>query len=298
MTYAIRNLTMAEVRTAVDWAAAEGWNPGLHDAECFYAADPSGFWGGFKGKDLLATLAAVRYGQGFGFIGLYIVKPGFRGQGLGMAVWNAGMASLKGRKLGLDGVPAQQANYGRSGFVLAHNNIRFAGTADAALAAAPADRAAARDLVPLAGFSEHLVRSYDRPFFPDDRWVFLQHWIRQPGTVALGLLRAGHLGGGDGGLAGGLAGYGVLRPCLSGYKIGPLLADNAEGAERIFRALARQLAPDAALFLDVPATNTAAVALAQRHGMRAAFETARMYTGVAPELPLERLFGITSFELG
>ena len=294
MTYAIRNLTLAEVQTAVDWAAAEGWNPGLQDAACFYAADPTGFWGGFVGEDLVATLAAVKYGEGFGFIGLYIVKPGFRGQGLGMALWNAGMASLKGRKVGLDGVPAQQANYGRSGFVLAHNNIRFAGTVDAALTPAQAELAVDEGIVPLAGLPDQMVLDYDRPFFPDDRQEFLRHWVRQPGAVALGLLR----GGGQDSLAGGLAGYGVLRPCLTGYKIGPLVADTADGAERIFNALSRRVAPGAAVFLDVPAVNSAALALAQRHGMQAAFETARMYTGAAPDLPLQRLFGITSFELG
>ena len=294
MTYAIRNLTLAEVQTAVDWAAAEGWNPGLQDAACFYAADPTGFWGGFVGEDLVATLAAVKYGEGFGFIGLYIVKPGFRGQGLGMALWNAGMASLEGRKVGLDGVPAQQANYGRSGFVLAHNNIRFAGTVATALTPAQAELAVDEGIVPLAGLPDQMVLDYDRPFFPDDRQEFLRHWVRQPGAVALGLLR----GGGQDSLAGGLAGYGVLRPCLTGYKIGPLVADTADGAERIFKALARRVAPGAAVFLDVPAVNTAALALAQRHGMQAAFETARMYTGAAPDLPLQRLFGITSFELG
>ena len=28
---------------AIDLAAAEGWNPGLNDAECFFAADVNGF---------------------------------------------------------------------------------------------------------------------------------------------------------------------------------------------------------------------------------------------------------------
>ncbi|MEI6762530.1 MAG: GNAT family N-acetyltransferase, partial [Betaproteobacteria bacterium] len=118
MTYAIRNLSLAEVHIALDWAAAEDWNPGLQDANCFYAADPSGFWGGFLDGELIATLGAVKYGQTFGFIGLYLVKPGYRGQQYGIALWRAGMASLHGRTVGLDGVPAQQANYGRSGFVL------------------------------------------------------------------------------------------------------------------------------------------------------------------------------------
>ena len=30
---ATRNMTRAEVDELVGWAAAEGWNPGLHDAE-------------------------------------------------------------------------------------------------------------------------------------------------------------------------------------------------------------------------------------------------------------------------
>jgi hypothetical protein len=40
------------------------------------------------------------------------------------------------------------------------------------------------------------------------------------------------------------------------------------------------------------------LALAERHGMVVAFETARMYTGKVPDLPLRRLFGVTTFELG
>jgi hypothetical protein len=286
MAYTTRQLTLAELQTAIDWAAAEGWNPGVQDANCFYAADPSGFWGGFLDGELIATLGAVKYGQTFGFIGLYLVKPGYRGQQYGIALWRAGMASLQGRTVGLDGVPAQQANYGRSGFVLAHNNIRFAGQA-----AGPTVAAADAGVVPLAGVPAGLVWAYDRPFFPEDRRQFLRHWISQPGAHALGILRPG-------GLASGLAGYGVVRPCLSGYKIGPLLADDAVVAQRLYLALVARMPAGAPVFLDVPALNPAALALAQHQGLQPVFETARMYTGVAPRLPLARLFGITSFELG
>ena len=44
--------------------------------------------------------------------------------------------------------------------------------------------------------------------------------------------------------------------------------------------------------------NADAVALAERYGMRSVFETARMYTAAAPACALERVFGMTSFELG
>jgi hypothetical protein len=57
--------------------------------------------------------------------------------------------------------------------------------------------------------------------------------------------------------------------------------------------------PNAApIFLDTPAVNGAAVDLARGHNMTAVFETARMYAGGKPDLPLDRIFGVTSFELG
>ena len=40
----LRRMTEADLALALEWAAAGGWNPGLHDANCFYAADPEGFF--------------------------------------------------------------------------------------------------------------------------------------------------------------------------------------------------------------------------------------------------------------
>ena len=66
----------------------------------------------------------------------------------------------------------------------------------------------------------------------------------------------------------------------------------------LFLLLFNHAEPASAPFLDVPEANAAAVALAQRHGMWPVFETARMYTGDAPAIAMERVFGITTFELG
>ncbi len=89
--YAIRTMTKQDIKTAIDWAAAEGWNPGLHDAESFYAADPSGFLIGEIDGEPVSTLSAVKYGNSFGFMGFYIVKPTYRGKGYGIQLWNAGI---------------------------------------------------------------------------------------------------------------------------------------------------------------------------------------------------------------
>jgi ribosomal protein S18 acetylase RimI-like enzyme len=278
--YTIRAMSRQELDLALDWAAAEGWNPGLHDADCFYEADPNGFLLGLLGNEPVATISMVRYGAGFGFLGFYIVKPEFRGKGYGIQIWEAGLAHLCGRTIGLDGVIAQQENYRKSGFVLAHRNIRYQGAGGGP---APNDSR----IVELSSIPHETLCAYDRQFFPESRSAFLKCWINQPESTALGI-RAG----------GSLAGYGVIRQCRSGHKIGPLFADDPELAERLFLALKASIPGNAPVFLDIPAVNPAAISLAERHQMLPSFETARMYRGEDPRLPLDRLFGVTTFELG
>ena len=278
--FSIRTMSPQEVNFAVDLAANEGWNPGLHDADAFFAADPGGFLLGELDGEPIATISVVEYGDDFGFLGFYIVRPGFRGQGFGLAMWNAGMQRLAGRNIGLDGVVDQQPNYRKSGFQLAYRNVRYEGRSGGV---APDDGA----LVDLSTVPAQQVYAYDRRFFPAERRRFLEAWLQQPASVALGIIDEGVL-----------KGYGLVRSCRSGFKIGPLFADTPDRAETLFRGLCAKVEPDQPVYLDVPEPNRSAVALAERAKMHVVFETARMYTGPAPDLPLQQLFGVTSFELG
>lgn len=279
--YIIREMTRQEVDMAIDWAASEGWNPGLYDADCFYAADPNGFLIGLLDNAPIATISAVKYGDSFGFVGFYIVKPEYRGKGYGIQIWSSGLSYLSGRTIGLDGVVSQQGNYQKSGFTLAYRNIRYQGTGGGSF---PTDSG----IVHLSTIPFDEICSYDKPLFPDDRVQFLRCWLDQPQSTALGVI----------GKNGKLAGYGVVRICRSGYKIGPLFSDNPQIAEHLFLALKAHTSVGASIFLDVPEVNAAAVDLVKRQNMIAAFETARMYTGKCPDLTLSRLFGVTTFELG
>ncbi|WP_321935884.1 MULTISPECIES: GNAT family N-acetyltransferase [unclassified Paraburkholderia] len=275
--FIVRTMSADEVAMSVEWAAAEGWNPGWHDPHSFRVADPNGFFVGLWHGEPVACISAVAYDDSFGFIGLYIVKPGFRGKGFGLRTWQHGMRYLGDRNIGLDGVVAQQANYRKSGFQLAYRNIRYQGLVSGigcAHVAAVAD-------VPFAQ-----LLAYDRSCFPAQRERFLSAWIAQPDAVALATIDAGRV-----------AGYGVVRRCQAGCKIGPLFADDADVATGLFRALAARM-PGEVIVLDVPQTNPVAVALAERHGMASVFETARMYTKCAPAIAMDRVFGVTSFELG
>lgn len=275
----IHTMTQSELALALDWAAEEGWNPGLEDAACFLAADPGGFLMGFVDGEPVGCISVVRYGEGFGFLGFYIVRPQWRGQGFGYRLWQSGMEQLVGRTVGLDGVVAQQGNYRRSGFELAHRNVRYGGVVQL-------ERPEDARLMRMQSRLVEKVMAYDGAFFPEPRVSFLGCWLQPQAREGVALIEGGRLHG-----------YGVIRACRSGYKIGPLFADDAERADLLFRALAAQ-ADGAPVYVDCPEPNPQAGALAGRHGLTPAFETARMYRGPAPNLPLARIYGITTFELG
>lgn len=275
----IRNLRPDEIGLAVDWAAAEGWNPGLADAACFAIPDTQGFFVGEIDGAPVATVSCVNYDDRFAFLGFYIVRERFRGSGHGLRIWNAAIAHAGGRVIGLDGVVAQQANYKRSGFRLAYTDIRHGGVV-APPAKPPAD-IISLDQIPFA-----IVEADDAAVFPAARSAFLRAWINTSGHVGRALLRDGRL-----------AAWGVVRPCRIGHKIGPLVADDRAAAEAVMLALLGSTG-GGEIFLDAPAVNGEAIALAQSFGLAPVFETARMYTGPIPPLRIDRVFGVTSFELG
>ena len=279
-SYNIHVMSKHDLALAIDWAAAEGWNPGRHDIESFYAADPNGFLVGYLADEPIASISVVKYSDSYGFLGFYIVKPEHRGKGYGFELWKAGLAYLAGCNVGLDGVVEQQGNYQQSGFKLAYGNIRFEGFGGG-------DEPEGIGLVNLNDLPLEEVVNYDSAFFPVDRRPFLQHWIKQTGSTGLGIKHAGQL-----------VGYGVIRPCRNGYKIGPLFANDALLAEELFLALKSKATAKDNIYLDVPEINLPGVALAEKYHMEPVFTTARMYTGDIPDISVNRTFGVTTFELG
>lgn len=279
--YIIRNMTPDEIgNIAVEWAALEGWNPGLHDAACFGAVDPNGFLVGLLNNQPIACISAVSYHSRFGFMGFYIVKPEYRGQGYGIKIWDAAIQYLKNQNIGLDGVVEQQDNYRKSGFKLAYSNIRYEGITQSLTAAFDG-------IVPLTPTLFEAVSNYDRLCFPEERSDFLRCWVQQPESYALVATEQNEI-----------KGYGVIRKCRNGYKIGPLFANNAILADQLMLSLSDWAVPGERLYLDVPEPNTDAVQLAEKYCMKKAFGTARMYTQQKPDIRLEKVFGVTSFELG
>lgn len=285
--YCIRALDAAGLAAVpIPWMRDTGWNPGLHDAETFITADPAGFLVGELDGRPIATVSGVRYDDTFGFIGCYLVSEAFRGRGYGMAIHEAARRHLEGCTQGGDGVLENVEKYKQIGRVYAYRNARFEGI----------KQGTGTDWKPTAhvqdarGIAMEQIEALDRECFPAPRSRFLRAWIHQPDAWALAVV--------DTERDAMVQGYGVIRQCCRGWKIGPLFARDAGTAEELFRGLVDRIPMGDTFVLDIAEPNEAANSLVARHGMKEVFATARMYTGPFPQVRLDWVYGVTTFELG
>ncbi|WP_404785361.1 GNAT family N-acetyltransferase [Altericista sp. CCNU0014] len=280
----VRLMQPLEVQLALDWAGREGWNPGLNDAIAFYAADPNGFLVAEIDGEPIGCISAVRYGDRFGFIGLYIVSPQWRGRGYGMQLWESAWSRLLHRldperaSIGLDGVVERESTYRKAGFQSAYRHVRHV------CDPVPSERVP-DEAIPLTNLPLDLIASYETNLFPASRPQFLKPWI-QAAEAAYGIVECDRLWG-----------YGVIRRCVRGFKIGPLFADTFEIAEMLFRSLIHH-AEGQAVFIDIPDINSSASLLIERYNLQPVFTCVRMYWGSQPNLDVDRIFGVTTLELG
>ena len=279
--YQIRKMTRDEVQTiAIEWALSEGWNPGLYDADCFYEADPQGFFVGLLQGEPVACISAVAYDDQFGFIGLYIVKEGYRKQGYGIKIWNAAMDYLGSRNIGLDGVKEQQENYRKSGFQLAYCNVRYEG-----VVSRKTNWGENITSINLANMEQ--VIAYDEQLFPAKRRAFLQAWLTQPNCIAIAATNDGSI-----------KGYALMRKCARGYKFGPLFADDIDTCTTLTESILSKIPQGSIFYLDLPEVNPLGMQIISQYDLQPVFGTARMYTLHTPSIDIHKVYGVTTFELG
>lgn len=281
--YSISRMRLDEVAQLEEWAAAEGWNPGLSDLSIAWDTDSEAFIALREGATLAGGGTIFSYDGDFGFMGLFIMRADLRKKGLGTLLWHWRRDHLIARlkpsaAIGMDGVFDMVPFYERGGFKRAFRDVRYQG---AALGGSDNPK-----IVELGGEDFSEIAPYDRNFVPASRDAFLARWISAPGVIIRGVREKAAL-----------AGYGVIRPCRVGFKIGPLFAESAEIAECIARSLMSRIVGQQ-IQIDLPEANPAAVALAQRLGLQMSFGCMRLYYGRAPKIPIERTFAVTSLEFG
>ena len=274
----IRAMTPADMRTVMEWDRAEGWNPGDGDGVHFLPADPAGFFVAFMDDRPVGSICMPRFGDSFAFAGLYIVVPDLRGGAVGAALARTALRHAGDRIIGTDGVLERADGYARLGFEAAHSHQRHSGTP----AAATHPR-----VVGLAEVDAEALVDIDDACFPGDRRAFMRGWVAPPHLTVASLDASG--------IPDGLA---VARPAADGWRVGQIIAPEADRAADLIRSIAAAV-PGEVLHVDINTGNADAVAMARGIGLSPGFECIRMYRGGGiPALPLERMFAACTLEVG
>lgn len=197
-----------------------------------------------------------------------------------MALTQQRLAYVGARNAGIDGVPTMLRKYERLGYRTAYSNARYEYLATEKIASPTPQMRSIAD----SDFTA--LRQYDRQHFPAPRPAFLKAWVEQADSQGYVWVEEGVI-----------QGYGLIRRCRQGFKIGPLFANRPHIADALFQALSAY-AQGEGLYLDIPENNPEAKALVQRYKMQQVFETSRMYLKGVPEVKQNNIYGITTFELG
>ncbi len=264
--------SLKDVSLMLDWAAKEGWNPGLGDADAFFATDPGGFFVAKLDGSPIASISVVNHNDAFAFLGLYIVHPEHRGRGIGLRLWEHALAHAGDRTIGLDGVPEQQANYAKSGFKIAGSTERFMGDVPRL------DRGEAPPLSNDADI-DWLIELEARASGVRKE-AFFRQWLKASKDRTT--LVSGE-------------GFCTVRACREGAKVGPLVSRQHDTAIDLIASAAK--IAQGPLTIDVPNASAPLRELCIELGFTSSFETARMYLGPAKRVEAE-YYAIPTLELG
>ena len=276
----------------------EQWRPGLLDAECYLAGDPTGtFVGELNGKPI-GCIMLTKYGEEFGYLGVFIVNEEYRGKGYGIKIFNAALASVKpSRNIALAAAPHLVSIYERSGFREHSNIVSFDFhlsnglyfTENGKLNLKTANSTV--DIKCIKEVDENALFAYDSCVFGFPRHAFLSKWFRAQGSHARVAIDE----------EGAVVGYVVARATFVkeyGYKIGPLFADSESIAEKLLKSLFEEL-----LKQDVPVVRLDGIQqnvteLAEKLHGKCSDNQVYMAKRGLPDACFDKWFGITSLDIG
>ncbi len=278
-----KKLDMSGLQKLVKWAEVEGWNPGKHDAEVFMNTDPNGFYGFFHNDKLIGGGSIVSYDGDFGFMGFFIVDNEYRSKGIGRKLWylrrNKLIERLKpGATIGMDGVLAMQDFYAKGGFKIAFRDERHENTGSSFNIS--------NNISPINESDYQDILNYDKLYFGFDRKNFIIPWLQLPESKSFKYM-----------LNNRLSGMAIIRKVNKGYKICPLFADSFDIAEELYKACLNSVVGEP-VYIDIPVVNKNALKLIRKYNTTYVFECARMYFGKQPDININNVYGITTFELG
>lgn len=284
---AIREMSENELNMVITWAEAEGWNPGNFDSRSYFALDQRGHFLLHLNQIPIGAISVVRYDNNLSFIGLFIVRPEYRSKGYGKLLWDHAMRQIEEvTKTGLYAVPKEIPRYQKSGFRDRYNNLRYYKVTSQNI---ENNSHLSVRIKSSASFFESLC-DYDQLHFGHSRKKFFECLFKMPQTWAFVSLDSNKR----------VNGYGIIRPCKTGFRIGPLYSDNIDSAKDIFRMLLTNI-PGQNFIVDIPSRNAFGEVFAHYFNLERMpdFDTAAMFKGAEPsEIDQSKCYGVCSLEFG
>lgn len=113
-----RTMNTADIAAGLELCRAARWNQTGRDWELFLRLSPHGCRVAVKDEQVIGTVATVRYEDRFSWVGMVLVNPAERGQGIGARLMSEALEALKGMpSIRLDATPAGHPVYRKLDFV-------------------------------------------------------------------------------------------------------------------------------------------------------------------------------------
>lgn len=259
------------------------WNQTARDWELFLALNPGGCRVAVRDGRVIGTVATVRYEDRFSWIGMVLVDPDERGQGIGSRLMSEAIECLSGMpSIRLDATPAGHPVYLRLGFIDEYRLSRMEATINEG--ATPGDCSPARRM---RRVDLPLIAGYDREVFGADRRKILEWMLEGAPEYAWVIEEQGKL-----------TGFSFGRHGHNFEHLGPVVARDRHAARMLVSACLDQAAGKR-IILDAPRHDTEWIAWLQSAGFTEQRPFIRMfYRGNPfPGRP-ENLFAILGPEFG
>jgi predicted N-acetyltransferase YhbS len=227
-----------------------GWNQTLQDWHRMLQLEPQGCFVALAGAEVVGTVTTLTYGQALAWIGMMLVHPKHRRQGIATRLMIRALDYLKAKEMEcirLDATPAGQPLYEQLGFFSEWTLTRWQRPTQSA---------------PVVGTPEHLdirklapkdwpaVLALDTAAFGVTR-SHLLHSLASDSRVALVWPAVGHV-----------LGWGLLRRGANADYLGPLTCSSPDGASTLAAGLLHDV-QDRSVFWDSPDRNLPANAAAK-----------------------------------
>jgi len=280
----LRAFSQDDIEVGMLLKDSEGWNQIPQDWQCLLNLEPQGCFAAELEGRCVATATAVNYEGRFGWVGMVLVDPKFRHQGIATQMIERTVDYLQTNGCQcqkLDATYAGARVYEKMGFTVEYEVQRW--TVNLPAKVVEMDSAG---LSLLTTDSLEVGTGIDRAAFGASRRELL-HWYSSNEAPGFYLKHSQQL-----------AGYALGRPGSGAWQMGPLVASDTAVAQNLMNAYLPGI-NSGPVIADVVADNKKAVSLLQGLGFEKRRVLCRMFRGENrwPGRP-DQIFCLAGFEYG